>query len=153
MSAFDPVAAVDRILEVYSGDMALIFRDPQRLAAARAISDPYFDPEVVTVLPTAQEVLGFPSGELRGVETLVAVWAQWLEAFGELNQVHTPARLLDDGRVVATTETTIHVSTGGTFSVEGGSVWEFDEHKVVKVTFAPTLAVLAELTGAQERTP
>jgi ketosteroid isomerase-like protein len=153
MSAFDPVAAVDRILEVYSGDMSLIFRDPERLAASRAITDPYFDPEVVTVLPTAQATLGFPSGELRGVETLTAVWAEWLEAFGKLTQVNHPARALADGRVIARTDTTVELSTGGTFSTEGGSVWEFENEKIVRVTFAPTLAALAELTGVEERAP
>jgi SnoaL-like domain len=153
VSQFDPVAAVDRILEVYSGEMSLIFRAPERLAAARAITDPYFDPDVITVLPTAQEALGFPSGELRGVETLTAVWAEWLEAFGKLTQVNHPARLLQDGRVIARTDTTVELSTGGTFSSEGGSVWEFEDEKVVRVTFAPTLADLAELTGVQEHSP
>ena len=93
---------VRRVLEVYSGDMAAIFRDPERLAAAREVTDPLFHEDVVTVVPAETgESVAFPSGEMRGVETLVEYMEGWFDVFESVVQEVGELELLPDGRVSA----------------------------------------------------
>jgi ketosteroid isomerase-like protein len=148
MSASEALEVVRRILGVYSGDMAATFRDPERLAAAREITDPLFHPDVVVNIPAETDgSIAFPSGKMRGVETFVAMWQEWFEVFESLDQVHMDIELLPDGRVTAKSETTVHLSTGQTATFPGLSIWKVEDGRVTWVAFGANIPGVRAAAG------
>ena len=147
----DALEVVRRVVEVYSGDMAATFRDPAKLAAAREITDPLFHEDVVLNVPgeTGQPV-AFPAGEMRGVETLVAIWAEWFEVFESVEQTIGELELLPDGRVMATNETTVRLSTGDRATFPGASIWEVADGKVVWLAWSANVPALRAVAGLED---
>ena len=139
---------VRRILEVYSGDMAAKFRDPDQLAAAREITDPLFAEDVVFVVPgETGEPVAFPSGEMRGVQSLVALWSEWFDVFESVLQEVGELKLLPDGRVMGMAETTVRLSTGDSMVVPGASLWEVVDGKVVWLAWGPNVPAIRAAAG------
>jgi SnoaL-like domain len=145
---------VRRVLEVYSGDMAATFRDPEKLAAARSATDPLFAEDVVVHVPAETgPPVAFPSGEMRGVETLVALWAQWFDIFESVIQTIGDLELLPDGRVLAPSETTIRISTGDTATFPSLSIWEVADGRVVWVVFGSSIPTVRAVAGLEPEHP
>jgi ketosteroid isomerase-like protein len=154
MTSAEPLDVVRRVLEVYSGDMAATFRDPDRLAIARETTDALFHPDVTLVLPAETEgTIAFPSGQLQGVEQLVSVWSEWFDVFESVVQDHTELESLEDGRIFVHTDTTIRISTGDEATFTAASIWEVEDGRVVWLAFGPSVQLVREAAGLEDEKP
>jgi hypothetical protein len=140
----DAIAVVQKIIDVYSGDITAIFGNADRLAEARAITDPLFHPDLEARMPPTLDL----GDEMRGADALAETWRQWLEVFGEISQTHGEPELLPDGRVWVTTETVVTLSSGQQIPMAGASVWEIgDDGRVLRMWWGPSEHEVRQLAG------